>query len=47
LMRRHEEKQLHKIAGALDRLTEQELEQLMSGLEILTRSYSRGTNGSS
>jgi MarR family transcriptional regulator, organic hydroperoxide resistance regulator len=47
LMRRHEEKQLLKISGALDRLTEQELEQLMSGLEILTRSCSRGTNGSS
>ncbi len=47
LMRRHEEKQLHKIAGALDRLTERELEQLKLGLEILTRSCSRGTNGSS
>jgi DNA-binding MarR family transcriptional regulator len=47
LMRRHEEKQLRKIAGALDRLTEKELEHLMSGLEVLTRSCSRGTNGSS
>jgi DNA-binding MarR family transcriptional regulator len=47
LMRRHEEKQLHKIAGALVGLTEKELRQLMSGLEILTRSCSRRTNGSS
>jgi DNA-binding MarR family transcriptional regulator len=47
VMRRHEEKQLRRIAGALDRLTEKELDQLMSGLEILTRSCSRGTNGAS
>jgi DNA-binding MarR family transcriptional regulator len=47
LMRRHEKKQLLKIAGALDRLTEQELGQLMSGLEILSRGGTRATNGSS
>jgi DNA-binding MarR family transcriptional regulator len=47
LMRRHEEKQLERIAGALDQLTEKELDQLMLGLEILTRSCSRGTNGTS
>jgi DNA-binding MarR family transcriptional regulator len=47
LMRTHEEKQLRKIAGALDRLTETEVDQLILGLEVLTRSCSRGTNGSS
>jgi DNA-binding MarR family transcriptional regulator len=45
LMRTHEETQLHRIAAALDRLTETELDQLMKGLEVLTRSCSRGTNG--
>lgn len=47
LMQTHEEKQLCKIAGALDRLTDKEVDQLMLGLEVLTRSCSRGTNGSS
>src|SRR4051812_34062187 len=47
LMRTHEEKQLRRIAGALDRLTETEVDQLMLGLEVLTRSCSRDTNGSS
>jgi DNA-binding MarR family transcriptional regulator len=47
LMRTHEEKQLRRIAGALDRLADKEVEQLMVGLEVLTRSCTRGTNGSS
>jgi len=37
LMRSHEEKQLRQIAAALDHLSEGELKQLMTGLEILTR----------
>jgi DNA-binding MarR family transcriptional regulator len=38
LMRSHEEKQLRRIAAALDSLSESELDQLLAGLEILTRS---------
>jgi DNA-binding MarR family transcriptional regulator len=47
LMRTHEENQIHRIASALERLTESEIEQLMKGFEVLTRSCSCGTNGSS
>jgi DNA-binding MarR family transcriptional regulator len=38
LMRSHEEKQLRRIAAALASLSERELEQMLQGLEILTRS---------
>jgi DNA-binding MarR family transcriptional regulator len=38
LMRTHEEKQLRRIAAALDSLSESELDQLLAGLEILTQS---------
>jgi DNA-binding MarR family transcriptional regulator len=38
LMRSHEEKQLKRIAAALDRLSERELDHLLTGLEILTQS---------
>jgi DNA-binding MarR family transcriptional regulator len=38
LMRSHEEKQLRRIAAALDSLSERELDQMLQGLEILTRS---------
>jgi DNA-binding MarR family transcriptional regulator len=38
LMRSHEEKQLRRIAAALASLSERELDQMLEGLEILTRS---------
>ncbi|HEY4233391.1 MAG TPA: MarR family transcriptional regulator [Lacipirellulaceae bacterium] len=38
LMRSHEEKQLRRIAAALASLPELELDQMLAGLEILTRS---------
>jgi DNA-binding MarR family transcriptional regulator len=38
LVRSREEKQLRRIADALERLNEGEVDQLMTGLELLTRS---------
>jgi DNA-binding MarR family transcriptional regulator len=38
LMRSHEAKQLRRIAAALGSLSERELDQMLTGLEILTRS---------
>jgi DNA-binding MarR family transcriptional regulator len=38
LMRSHEGKQLRRIAAALDSLSENDLNQMLMGLEILTRS---------
>ncbi len=38
LMRSHEEKQLRRIAAALASLSERELDHMLEGLEILTRS---------
>lgn len=37
LLRSHEEKQLGRIGEALSRLSERELDQMLRGLEILTR----------
>jgi DNA-binding MarR family transcriptional regulator len=38
LMRSHEGKQLRRIAAALGRLSESEVDQMLAGLEVLTRS---------
>jgi DNA-binding MarR family transcriptional regulator len=38
LMRSHETKQLRRIAAALERLSEREVDQLLTGLDVLTQS---------
>src|SRR6476620_3418698 len=44
LVRSREEKQLRRIAAALEPLAQNEIDQLMSGLEILTRSCTSTEN---
>jgi len=44
LMSTHEEKQLERIAAALERLSQRELDQMLAGLNILTQSFAP-TNG--
>jgi DNA-binding MarR family transcriptional regulator len=44
LVRSREDKQLRRIADALEQLSENEIDQLMAGLEILTRSCTSTEN---
>jgi DNA-binding MarR family transcriptional regulator len=46
LMRTHEEKQLERIANTLSRLSTNELNQMMTGLDTLTRACVASLNGS-
>src|SRR6476620_10258718 len=45
IVRTREEKQLRRIAAALEPLSETEIDQLMTGLEVLTRSCTTTENG--
>src|SRR3954470_9475167 len=45
LMRRHEQKQLSKVATSLETLSHEEVRQVLAGLDILTRSCAPAENG--